>query len=62
LPSSCDAGANGSKPRYALFAFPLVLAAADLTESRLVERLVFVLVPVAMFGYATLAFLGLYVP
>jgi hypothetical protein len=39
-----------------------VLAAADLTESRLVERLVFVLVPVAMFGYATLAFLGLYVP
>jgi hypothetical protein len=51
-----------SVERYALFAFPLVLAAADLTESRLVERLVFVLVPVAMFGYATLAFLGLYVP
>jgi hypothetical protein len=51
-----------SLERYALFAFPIVLAAADLTSSRRVERVVFVLVPVALFAYATLAFLGLYVP
>ncbi len=51
-----------SLERYALFAFPIVLAAADLTASRVVERIVFVLVPVGMFAYATLAFCGLYVP
>jgi len=51
-----------SLERYALLAFPLVLAASDITASRLVERIVFVLMPVAMFGYATLAFLGLIGP
>ncbi|MET0627061.1 MAG: hypothetical protein ABW033_01230 [Acidimicrobiia bacterium] len=51
-----------SLERYALFAFPLVLALADLAASRLVERIVYVLLPVALFGYATLAFFGLYVP
>lgn len=57
-----------SLERYALFAFPLVLAFADVAgmpardESHLVERIAYVLLPVAMFGYATLAFLGLTVP
>jgi Gpi18-like mannosyltransferase len=51
-----------SLERYGLFAFPLVLAVADLTEHRLVERLAFVLLPVALFAYAVLAFSGLYVP
>jgi len=51
-----------SLERYALFAFPLVLAAADLTRFKLVERVAFVLVPVALFAYASLAFLGLFVP
>jgi len=51
-----------SLERYGLFAFPLVLALADLTEHRLVERIVFVVLPVALFGYAVLAFSGLYVP
>ena len=51
-----------SLERYALLAFPLVLAAADLTASRLVERIVFVLLPAGLFAYATLAFCGLYVP
>ena len=51
-----------SLERYALFAFPLVLAVADLTRSRIVERVVFVVVPVGLFAYATLAFCGLYVP
>lgn len=51
-----------SLERYALFAFPIVLAVADLTASRLAERIVFVLVPVGLFAYATLAFCGLYVP
>lgn len=51
-----------SLERYGLFAFPLVLAVADLTERRLVERIAFVLLPVALFAYAVLAFSGLYVP
>jgi hypothetical protein len=51
-----------SLERYALFAFPLVMAAANLTESQRVERAVFVVSAAAMFGYATLAFLGLLVP
>ena len=51
-----------SLERYGLFAFPLVLAVADLTERRMFERLAFVLLPVALFGYAVLAFSGLYVP
>jgi hypothetical protein len=51
-----------SLERYGLFAFPLVLAVADLTGRKLVERIAFVLLPVALFGYAVLAFSGLYVP
>jgi hypothetical protein len=57
-----------SLERYGLFAFPLVLAAADLagwrlrSDPHLVERVAYVLLPVGLFGYATLAFLGLYVP
>lgn len=51
-----------SMERYALFAFPLLIVAAQLLRSRPVERVVFVLLPVAMFGYASLAFLGLIGP
>ncbi|HEX5587651.1 MAG TPA: mannosyltransferase family protein [Acidimicrobiia bacterium] len=51
-----------SLERYALFAFPLVLAVADLAAHRLVERIVYVLLPVVLFAYATLAWFGLYVP
>jgi Gpi18-like mannosyltransferase len=51
-----------SLERYGLFAFPLVLAVADLAERKLVERIALVLLPVALFGYAVLAFSGLYVP
>jgi hypothetical protein len=51
-----------SMERYALLAFPLVIAAAGLLRSRTVERAVFVLAGVAMFGYAVLAFLGLIGP
>jgi hypothetical protein len=51
-----------SLERYALLAFPLVLAAAELVGRRSTERSVFALVSVAMFGYATLAFLGLIGP
>ena len=51
-----------SMERYALFAFPLLIAAAQLLRSRTVERVVVALLPVAMFGYASLAFLGLIGP
>jgi hypothetical protein len=51
-----------SMERYALFAFPLVIAGAWLLRSREVARIVFVLSAVAMFGYASLAFLGLIGP
>jgi hypothetical protein len=51
-----------SSERYALFAFPLVIAAAQLVQSRRVERPVFVLASAALFGYASLAFLGLIGP
>ncbi len=48
--------------RYALSAFPLLLAAATLLRSRRVETTVLVLSAATMFGYALLAFLGAYVP
>jgi len=48
--------------RYALGAFPLVVAASLYTERRWVERVVLVLSGVAMAGYATLGFLGVVVP
>ena len=51
-----------SMERYALFAFPLLIVAAQLVRSRSVERIVFALLPVALFGYASLAFLGLIGP
>lgn len=48
--------------RYALSAFPLLIGAATLLRSRRVERTVFTLSAVCLFGYALLAFLGAYVP
>ncbi len=48
--------------RYALGAFPLVVAAASLTAGRRVERSVLVLAAAGLAGYALLAFLNLSVP
>jgi len=48
--------------RYALSAFPLVLAAASITSSERVERVVLVLAGAGLIGYALLAFMNLYVP
>jgi hypothetical protein len=48
--------------RYALSAFPLVLAAAGLTASRRVERVVLALAAAGLAIYALLAFTNLYVP
>jgi hypothetical protein len=48
--------------RYALSAFPLVIAASTLTGRRGVERAVLVVAAVGMVGYAYLAFVGISVP
>jgi hypothetical protein len=48
--------------RYALSAFPLVLAGASLTSSERVLKVVLVLSAVGLVGYAVLAFGNLYVP
>ncbi|HVX21236.1 MAG TPA: mannosyltransferase family protein [Acidimicrobiales bacterium] len=48
--------------RYALTAFPLVVAAASLTSGPRVERSVVVLAGAGMAGYAVMAFLNLSVP
>lgn len=48
--------------RYALSAFPLVVAGATLTAGRRVERVVLVLAAAGLAGYAALAFLNLSVP
>jgi len=48
--------------RYALSAFPLVMAAASLTSRPRVERCVVVLAAAGMAGYAVMAFLNLSVP
>ena len=48
--------------RYALGAFPLVVAAATLTARRPVELVVLTASASAMVGYATLSFLGIVVP
>jgi len=48
--------------RYALGAFPLVVAASTLTARRRVEAVVLVLSGLAMAGNATLAFVGAVVP
>jgi hypothetical protein len=48
--------------RYALGAFPLVIAASTLTSRRRVELVVLVVAGAGMVGYAVLAFLGVTVP
>jgi hypothetical protein len=48
--------------RYALSAFPLILAVGTLTAGRWVRRVVLLLFGSAMFGYALLAFANRYVP
>jgi hypothetical protein len=48
--------------RYALSAFPLVIAAGTLLRSRRVEVAVLVLSTAGLVGYALLAFQGAYVP
>jgi hypothetical protein len=48
--------------RYALSAFPLVLAGASVTSSERVFRVVLVFSAVGLLGYALLAFANLYVP
>ncbi len=48
--------------RYALGAFPLVVAASTLTGRKPVERTVLALSVLAMAGYAVLAFFGMVVP
>ena len=48
--------------RYALGAFPLVVAASTHTTSRRVEVVVLAASAVAMAGYAVLSFLGVVVP
>jgi hypothetical protein len=48
--------------RYALSAFPLVIAASTLTSRRGLERVVLVLAALGMAGYAFLAFIGASVP
>ena len=51
-----------SLERYALSAFPFVLAAASLTADSRVERALLVLSSVAMAGYALLDFLNISIP
>ncbi|HXW32610.1 MAG TPA: hypothetical protein VEJ21_05905, partial [Acidimicrobiales bacterium] len=48
--------------RYALGAFPLVVAASTLTATKRAELAVLVVSTLAMAGYAVAAFLGLVVP
>ena len=48
--------------RYALSAFPLVLAAVTLTADERLFRVVLVISAVGLAGYALLAFANLYVP
>ena len=48
--------------RYALGAFPLVIAASTCTTSRKVEVAALVLSGLAMAGYALLSFVGVVVP
>ncbi len=48
--------------RYALSAFPLVIAASTLTARRGVERAVLVVAALGLVGYAYLAFIGVSVP
>jgi len=57
------AGSNlDSFERYALSAFPLIIAAALVCRGPRVERTVLALLPAALAGYALLAFLNISVP
>jgi hypothetical protein len=57
------AGSNlDSFERYALSAFPLTVAAAQLSRGPRVERVVLTVLPAALAGYALLAFLNISVP
>jgi hypothetical protein len=57
------AGSNlDSFERYALSAFPLVIAAALLCRGPRIERVVLTLLPAVLAGYALLAFLNISVP
>jgi hypothetical protein len=57
------AGSNlDSFERYALSAFPLAIAAAILCRGPRTERVVLVLLPAVLAGYAALAFLNISVP
>ena len=51
-----------SLERYGLSAFPLVLAAAELLRQPAIERVAATLCGAGLVAYATLAFLGAYVP
>ena len=51
-----------SLERYAMSAFPLVLAVALVTERPDVERPVLALSAAGLVGYSVLSFLGVYVP
>lgn len=62
LAVSLTASNLDSFERYALSAFPLVLAAASITSRPVVERTVLVAASAGLVGYALLAFLNLYVP
>lgn len=62
LAASLTSSNLDSFERYALGAFPLVIAASTLTSRRGVELAVLVVSGLAMAGYATLAFLGVVVP
>ena len=48
--------------RYALGAFPLVIAASTLTARRRVEVAVLTVAGAGMLGYSLLAFIGVVVP
>jgi hypothetical protein len=52
----------GSVERYCFSAFPLVLALVSITRSRRVELGVVVVSGACLGAFATLAFLGIYVP
>lgn len=52
----------GSFERYGLFAFPLVMALAMLTDEERIERAILVACGATLAGFTTLIFLGTFVP
>ncbi len=62
LASAVTSSNLDSFERYALSAFPLVIALALLVRERWMERALLALSAAAMFAYATLAFVHAYVP